>query len=72
MGMEFLAAQGTGGSVLCHEIAWRDPFDAARRLAGRPGFAFLDSARFHASLGRYSYIGIEPFGVFSCVAGETS
>jgi len=72
MGMEFLAAQVTGGTVLCHEIAWRDPFDAAQRLAARPGFAFLDSALPHPSLGRYSYIGIEPFGVFSSVAGETS
>jgi len=70
MGMEFLAAQGTGGTVLCHEIAWRDPFDAAQRLAGRSGFAFLDSALPHPSLGRYSYIGIEPFGIFSSIAGE--
>ncbi len=70
MGMEFLAAQGTGGTVLCHEIAWRDPFDAAQRLADRPGFAFLDSALGHPTLGRYSYIGIEPFGVFSSVAGR--
>ena len=72
MGMEFLAAQGMGGSVLCHEIAWRDPFDAAQRLAERPGFAFLDSALPHEQLGRYSYIGIEPFGTFSSLAGQTS
>jgi para-aminobenzoate synthetase component 1 len=72
MGMEFRAAQGTGATVLCHEIAWRDPFDAAQRLAARPGFAFLDSALKHPSLGRYSYIGIEPFGIFSSVAGKTS
>jgi para-aminobenzoate synthetase component 1 len=72
MGMEFLAAQGMGGTVLCHEIAWRDPFDAAQRLAARPGFAFLDSALPHPSLGHYSYIGIEPFGVFSSIAGQTT
>ncbi len=72
MGMEVLAAQGRGGTVLCHEIAWRDPFDAAQRLAERPGFAFLDSALAHPTLGRYSYIGIEPFGVFSSVVGETT
>jgi para-aminobenzoate synthetase component 1 len=71
MGMEFLAAQGTGGTVLCHEIAWCEPFEAAQRLAARPSFAFLDSALPHASLGRYSYIGIEPFGVFASAAGET-
>jgi para-aminobenzoate synthetase component 1 len=72
MGMEFRAAQATGATVLCHEIAWRDPFDAAQRLAARPGFAFLDSALMHPSLGRYSYIGIEPFGVFLSVAGQAS
>ena len=33
-------------------------------LAERPGFAFLDSAMFEPKLGRYSFIGIEPFGSF--------
>ncbi len=70
--MEFLAAQSAGCTVLCHELAWRDPFDAAQRLANRPGFAFLDSSLGHPSLGRYSYIGIEPFGSFASTAGETT
>jgi len=74
--MEFLAAQGKGRAVLCqnvicHELDWRDPFDAARRLAARPGFAFLDSALAHPTLGRYSYIGIEPFGTFSAIGGQS-
>ncbi len=55
--------------VVSIEIDWRDPFDAARRLADRPGFAFLDSALLHPELGRYSFIGIEPFGVFTAAQG---
>jgi para-aminobenzoate synthetase component 1 len=56
-------------SVLTIEIDWRDPFAAAERLADRPGFAFLDSALFHPELGRYSFIGIEPFGTFTAAQG---
>jgi para-aminobenzoate synthetase component 1 len=56
-------------SVLTIEIDWRDPFAAAERLADRPGFAFLDSALFHLKLGRYSFIGIEPFGTFTAAQG---
>jgi para-aminobenzoate synthetase component I len=56
-------------SVLNFEIDWRDPFEIAKLLADRPGFAFLDSALFHPKLGRYSFIGIEPFGIFTAIAG---
>ena len=52
------------------EIGWREPFDVAKRLADVPGFAFLDSAMFHQKLGRYSYIGIAPFGVFTVSEGK--
>ncbi len=55
--------------VVSIEIDWREPFDAAARLADRSGFAFLDSALFHPELGRYSFIGIEPFGVFTAALG---
>ena len=55
--------------ILKTEIAWREPFEIAKRLADRPGFAFLDSALFHPKLGRYSYIGIEPFGIFTAADG---
>ncbi|HLH12033.1 MAG TPA: aminodeoxychorismate synthase component I [Methylovirgula sp.] len=51
------------------EIAWREPIEVAKRLTDRPGFAFLDSALFHPKLGRYSYIGIEPFGTFTAAQG---
>jgi para-aminobenzoate synthetase component 1 len=32
-----------------------------RRLAGLPGLLFLDSARFHPLLGRFSYLAADPF-----------
>ncbi len=52
---------------LAVEIAYRDPWDAARRLAGSeraPGLVFLDSAMVHPTLGRWSYVMAEPFGRF--------
>lgn len=58
--------------MLKYEIAWREPFDIARRLAHCEGFAFLDSALFHPKLGRYSFIGIEPFGIFSAIEGHAT
>ncbi len=57
-------------SALNIEIGWRDPFDVAKRLADVAGFAFLDSALFHQKLGRYSFIGIEPFGSFTVTNGR--
>jgi len=54
------------------EIGWRDPFDVAKSLADVPGFAFLDSALFHQKLGRYSFIGIDPFGVFTVTDGRAA
>jgi len=52
------------------EIGWRDPFEVARRLADVAGFAFLDSALFDQKLGRYSFIGIDPFGAFTVRDGR--
>jgi para-aminobenzoate synthetase component 1 len=52
------------------EIGWREPFDVARRLADVDGFAFLDSAMFHPQLGRYSFIGLAPFGTFTVIEGR--
>ncbi|QJP12244.1 aminodeoxychorismate synthase component I [Starkeya sp. ORNL1] len=52
---------------LAVEIAYRDPWDAARRLAGSEratGLVFLDSAMVHPTLGRWSYVMAEPFGRF--------
>lgn len=52
------------------EIGWRDPFGVAKSLADVAGFAFLDSALFHQKLGRYSFIGIDPFGSFTVTNGR--
>ena len=57
---------------LKREINWCEPFDLAGRLAHRPGFAFLDSALRHPELGRYSFIGIEPFGSFTYKFGRAT
>ncbi len=55
-----------------HDLKWREPLDVARVLAERPGFAFLDSAMFEPKLGRYSFIGIEPFGSFTALGGQAA
>lgn len=55
-----------------HELAWREPLDVARAFAERPGFAFLDSAMFEPKLGRYSFIGLEPFGTFTAIKGRAA
>ncbi|MFZ2868854.1 aminodeoxychorismate synthase component I [Zavarzinia sp.] len=46
-----------------------DSMQAASRLAGRPGFAFLDSAMGHARQGRYSYVAADPSGFFEVRLG---
>ncbi|GLK71034.1 aminodeoxychorismate synthase component I [Ancylobacter dichloromethanicus] len=56
------------------EIAWQDPWQAARRLGRREGapvagLTFLDSAMRHPLLGRWSYVMAEPFGRFRVEAG---
>jgi para-aminobenzoate synthetase component 1 len=58
------------------EIDWLDPV-AAYAAIGGPGSVFLDSARADPRLGRYSYIGVDPFLTVSSrngrirVAGST-
>ncbi|PWR24427.1 aminodeoxychorismate synthase component I [Zavarzinia aquatilis] len=46
-----------------------DSMQAAGRLAGLPGFAFLDSAMGHVRQGRYSYIAADPAGFFEVRGG---
>src|SRR4051794_39833592 len=38
-----------------------DPWELARRLAGRPYFLWLDSALAGGPLGRYSFLTADPF-----------
>jgi para-aminobenzoate synthetase component 1 len=42
-----------------------EPWDVARRLAGRPHLLFLDSAAADPPLGRYSYVAADPFAVLT-------
>lgn len=42
---------------------------AAEVLSRQPGFAFLDSTGQHGELGRYSFIGVDPFGTFRVRGG---
>lgn len=55
------------------EIAFQEPWLAARRLAGddarASGLVFLDSAMTHPLLGRWSYVMARPFGRFTVEEG---
>ncbi len=50
-------------------LGWMEPIEAAARLAGLPRLALLDSAMPHPTLGRYSYVCADPFGVFRVSEG---
>ena len=47
------------------QVAWIDPAEVASRLRPLPGLAFLDSAMREPTLGRYSTVAADPFGVFA-------
>jgi para-aminobenzoate synthetase component 1 len=49
-----------------------DPWDAARRLAGRPHLLLLDSADPHPQRGRYSYLSADPAAWFTFPAAGTA
>ncbi len=52
------------------EIPWQAPLEIFAQFAGMRGAIFLDSAKEHAQCGRYSYIAIDPFQVFSGKNGQ--
>lgn len=60
-----------GGLLYC-EIDGIDALGAADRLQSRAGFAFLDSAARHPELCRYSYIAVDPFGLFEVRQGKAN
>ena len=51
------------------QIDWIAPIEAAARLARLPGLCLLDSAMTHPTLGRYSVLAADPFGLFQVRAG---
>jgi para-aminobenzoate synthetase component 1 len=55
--------------MLCVDLGALSAEDAARRLSGRSGFAWLDSALAHPTLGRWSYVTADPFAVFRVEEG---
>lgn len=54
------------------EIPYIDPVAAAASLSGLPGFAFLDSAMQHRTLGRDSLLAAEPFARFRSRQGQST
>lgn len=52
------------------QIEWVDPVEAAARLHGLPALSFLDSAMARPSVGRFSYVAADPFGIFHARHGK--
>lgn len=50
--------------MIQQELPYVDPVAVAERLKEQPGFAFLDSASDDLTMGRYAFIGHQPFGSF--------
>ena len=54
------------------QLEWIDPVAAAARLAALPHMSLLDSAKAHPTLGRYSYLAADPFGIFAVRDGRAA
>ncbi len=54
------------------QLEWIDPVDAAARLVGLPHMSLLDSAMAHPTLGRFSYLAADPFGIFTVRDGQSA
>ena len=54
------------------QLAWIDPVDAASRLRRLGHLSFLDSALEEPTLGRYSAVAVDPFGLFEVRGGVAS
>lgn len=55
---------------LVFEIAWQNPLQVFARFAEMKGAVFLDSAYQSGGVGRYSFIGVNPFQILSSKNGE--
>ncbi|MGH6945512.1 MAG: anthranilate synthase component I family protein, partial [Geminicoccaceae bacterium] len=56
--------------VFAREIPWRDPLEAFGAFLELPGAVFLDSAQKGERLGRYSFVGTDPFLILKCKDGR--
>ncbi|WP_172327579.1 aminodeoxychorismate synthase component I [Mangrovicoccus sp. HB161399] len=63
---------GAAPLPLTRDLGAVSAWEAARRLCRSDGFALLDSGGDHGPLGRWSFIGIEPFGRFRAEDGRAS
>lgn len=57
--------------MLIEELPYHDPNEVLGRMPPI-NLAFLDSAMQHPTLGRYSYIGVDPFAMLSLPVGATA
>ena len=64
MRTELLAVELSPGELPDFAIGW------CRAFADRPGLALFDSALRHAELGRYSFLGIDPFARLEAQGGR--
>ena len=54
------------------QLEWIDPVAAAARFAGLAHMSLLDSAMAHPTLGRFSYLAADPFGIFTVRDGRAT
>jgi para-aminobenzoate synthetase component 1 len=57
---------------IIQEIDYLEPMDALAATGGRTGTVFLDSAAPDPELGRWSWLGVDPFGNFRSVDGRAA
>lgn len=58
--------------LIIREIPPRAPDDVALAISSKPALVWLDSAKDHDGLGRYSIVAADPFGLFRIDQGRAS
>jgi para-aminobenzoate synthetase component 1 len=59
-----------GPTPLVHEIGWVEPIQALHALRALPAPVLLESARTDPRLGRFSYLGADPFSILTSKDGR--
>jgi para-aminobenzoate synthetase component 1 len=57
---------------IVEELEYRDPAGVLAQMPVEPGLVFLDSAMPHPELGRWSWLGVDPFGRFTSLKGAAA